>query len=225
MNFAHLQLLDSALPIGNFSHSFGLETLVQNGEVKDEGDLKAWCETLLWGTWACGDALLIKAVYEWVPTERTSELWELDTALHLSRLAQESREGGRKIGKRLLQLGNALHPGLPWPVLQSALTGKRAVGTYPLLYGWLCYHLNVELDVAVHGFLYANLSSTLNNAVRLMRLGQTRAQVMLTALTPQISAAWHAVAARDPWEFSNGTPQADLAMMEHEILYSRLFMS
>jgi urease accessory protein UreF len=33
------------------------------------------------------------------------------------------------------------------------------------------------------------------------------------------------VAAREPWDFETSVPQIEIAMMRHETLYSRLFMS
>lgn len=225
MWLAHVQLLDSALPIGAFSHSFGLETLVQHGKVKNAEELKQYVETMLWGTWASGDAMGIKAVYDYVPQEQWSELWEIDQALHVQRMAKESREGLQKMGKRLLRLSQTMYPHLNWQRLLDAIGAGQCFGSYPVVYGWTTYQLEVPIEQAVQGYLYNCLTASMNNAVRLMALGQTEAQVLLATLLPQIEQAWREVESYDPSRFHNSNPLAEIAMMQHESLYSRLFMS
>lgn len=225
MNLAHIQLLDSALPTGAFSHSFGLETLVQSGRIQTADHLREYAHTLLFGAWASGDAMAVRAVYEWAPAEKWPDLWQLDKAMHLARTARESREGVHKIGKRLFALARTIHPDLNWQPLAEAIESKHCPGTFPLVYAYTCHELGVPLDTAAEGFLYANLSTTLTGAVRAMRLGGTQAQGLLASMLPLVPQAWQQNQSRDPWRFAYSVPAADIAMMEHETLYSRLFMS
>ena len=225
MHLAHIQLLDSALPIGAFSHSFGLETLVQSGRIQTADHLREYCRTLLFGAWASGDAMAVKATYEWAPTGNWPDLWRLDLAMHLARTARESREGVHKIGKRLFALARAIHPDLNWQPLAQAIESKHCPGTFPLVYAYTCRELGIPLSTAAECLLYANLNNTLTGAVRAMRLGGTQAQTILASMLPLVSRAWQQNQSRDPWHFSYSVPAADIAMMEHETLYSRLFMS
>jgi urease accessory protein len=225
MQLAHIQLLDSALPIGGFSHSFGLETMVQQGKIRTASDLKSHVETMLFQVWAPSDALGIKAVYLFAPQEQWDELWRIDQMLHVARPARETREGLHKMGKRLLQLAHAIYPQLPWTPLTEAIEARRCPGAHSTVYGWVTYHLRVTLEDAVKGYLYNCLLSSINNAVRLMALGQTQAQVLLAELLPSVQQAWQTVADREPSDFYTSAPGAEIAMMQHETLYSRLFMS
>ncbi len=221
MNLQHAQLLDSALPIGAFSHSFGLETLVQEKRITSADDLRAFCQCALFGVWAPSDAMLVKANYEC----EAARIWRLDRELHVARAAFESRDGQRKIGKRLLQLGGALYPDLDWQTPADAIENGECVGAFPTIYGWICRELNVSLDEAATGFLFATLSGCVNNAIRSMRLGQTEGQQIIAALLPQIEAAWNANAHKAPEDWASNAPQLEIAQMRHARLYSRLFMS
>src|SRR5581483_3548962 len=42
MNLRLLQLGDSALPIGGYSHSWGLEAAIERGQVRDAASLERW---------------------------------------------------------------------------------------------------------------------------------------------------------------------------------------
>ena len=221
MNLQHLQLLDSALPIGAFSHSFGLETLVQENQIQSAADLKRLCESALFGAWAPCDLMLVKANYEC----KNAQIWRLDRELHVARAASETRDGGRKIGKRLLQLARALYPQMDFAALTNAIETGECVGAFPTIYGWVCRELKVDLNEAATGFLFANVSSCVNNATRAMRLGQTEGQQIIAALLPRIEAAWLRVAGNSPDDWASQTPQLEIAQMRHARLYSRLFMS
>ncbi len=222
---SHLQLLDSALPIGSFAHSFGLETLAQEGIVRTPADLEAYARAMLFGSWSCADVFAVKGAYAFAPRQDYNELWRLDRALHASRSAREGREGAAKMGRRLLHLASALHPELSWSPLLAAVESRRAVGLHATVYGWACLELGVSLEDAARGFLYGCVASACANAVRLMRIGQTQAAQVLAALLPEVEAAWHIVREDDPRDFWSQTPGSEVAGARHEALYSRLFMS
>jgi urease accessory protein len=223
---AYIQLLDSALPIGGFSHSFGLETLVQSGSVSRPEHLREYIETMLFQSWAAVDALAVKAVYVYAPQSAWHSLWLVDHTQHVQRPAVETRQGVLKMGRRLYQLAQSIYPDMTWEPLQTALQERRCFGTHPMIHGWVSYHLQVPLVMAAEGYLYACAITCINSGLRLMSIGQTAGQRLLAGLTPVITDAWQSVSHLDPLEDGfNCTPHADIAMMRHESLYSRLFMS
>jgi urease accessory protein len=222
---AYQQLLDSALPIGGFSHSFGLETLVQQGRVQTIEELESYIRSMLTSSWAPSDAMAIKAVYQYAPTLAWPPLWEVDHMLHVQRASSETRSGVQKMGRRLLQLSRKLYPEINWLPLEEAIAQEQCAGAHALIHGWVSYYLQVPLEKAVEGYLYCCLVTCINSALRLMSMGQTQGQVLLARLLPLTEEAWRRVAHLDPLDACSNTPAADLAMMQHETLYSRLFMS
>ncbi|TBL71559.1 urease accessory protein UreF [Paenibacillus thalictri] len=223
---SYIQLLDSALPIGGFSHSFGLETLVQQGWITDAQKLREFILTMLYHSWSTLDALAVKAVYTYLPKGAYESIWAVDRLQHVQRSARETREGVQKMGKRLFQLARDMYPDLEWGPLAKAIAGGSCPGTHPTVHGYASYLLGVPLAAAVEGYLYTCMVTCVNSALRLMAMGQTEGQKLLAGLIPEAGKAWGRATRLDPLEDGyTCTPSADIAQMEHETLYSRLFMS
>ncbi|MDR6554072.1 urease accessory protein UreF [Paenibacillus qinlingensis] len=222
---AYQQLLDSALPIGGFSHSFGLETLVQQGRMTTISELEAYIRSMLANSWVSSDSMVIKAAYMHIPNGELSDLWDIDHMLHVQRVGSESRIGVQKMGRRLFQLTRSLYPELNWQPFDEAVSAGRCSSNHPVVHGWVSYHLGVSLDQAVEGYLYTCIMTCINSALRLMSIGQTQGQMLLAKLVPLTGSEWQRVSQLDPKEAYTNSPAGDLAMMQHETLYSRLFMS
>jgi urease accessory protein len=220
-----LQAGDSFYPTGSYSHSFGLEGLVQQGVVRDRATLRDFI--FLSALPALRHTDLPLAAHAWRAFGepdwlRLGELCVLSSALKTSR---EARAASENIGRQRSELMATLRAHAlaqeflrrataeSWPhssALSAALEGRV---------------LGAPLNAVLAGISYATLSSLLSAAMKVLRLGQNASQSLLTealSAAPAIIAAAETTAFDDIGWFN---PWLDIAAARHETADSRMFIS
>lgn len=223
--FHLLHLTDPTLPIGGYSHSAGLETYVQNGRVKDAATAKDFISQMLSRNILYTDAALVSLAYDAASLGDLKLLAELDKECNAVKLPMEMRQASLKLGMRLLKifqpmLQNELGDQY-WKLIQE----KRADGHYCIVFGMIASMLNISKSDAMHGFLYNAAVGFVTNSVKLVPLSQLTGQQILFSLQPLIEEL--AVKAMQPDRELVGLccTGFDIRCMQHEQLYSRLYMS
>ena len=216
-----LHLSDSALPIGAFAYSEGLESAIQLAALRTPEDLSTWWE--LWRTetfrWQEGPALcqLMKAIKrdDWRRVQvLNQELTALKPAVAL-------RDGSHILGKRLLTTCADLYPDLPADRLEELLPTLNVLTVQATLLATL----NVSQDVALASFAFSRLNQSLSAALRLFALGQQAGQVLLQEQLRLIPKTVNEILKDSNSPLRSFTPRVDLLQMKHSGLYTRLFRS
>lgn len=235
-----LQLADSALPIGSAAHSFGIETLVAEELLTVDG-LEAFLEEYLYETGTL-ESIFCRRAYRLcslpVPDEFESLWLALNDELSALKTARESRVASATLGRRLLQLVQALES---WPLLQRAVQAAKAAKVdihYSTAFGLTGYLLAVDETAAVLAYLQQTLWCLVSACQRLMPLGQSQASRIVWRLKPAlISIAEHSAGLVNrapteipaPTETQEGsvvfTPLVEIGSMRHPLLPTRLFIS
>ncbi|GAB7388382.1 urease accessory protein UreF [Bacillaceae bacterium] len=240
LSLSLLPLLDSAFPTGAFSHSFGLETALQERRIKHPSELSRWLASYIKGSlvptegaavfWAHG---LVRKMREMGKREEAARdgicerLKELDRRLTVSKLAREAREGGMKIGRRYLRIVAELYPCSGIDEYEAWIREGTCYGHPCVVHGWICAYLDQPAKTAVLSHLYAGVNNLLQNAMRAMAIGQTAGQKVLHGLLPLLEREAENLVRHPPAQENlfSFVPVQEIQAMRHERLYSRLFMS
>jgi urease accessory protein len=224
--FPLLQLCDSNFPSGAFSHSFGIETYIQDQKIVDKETFKMAISVFIDKQLVYSDGLACRLVYEMLVGKKSvQEILEIDHLLYVSSLAKETREGNRRIGERMGKLCNELYSSDSLGEYLSYVKKKQAYGHSAVVFAMVAHHLRIDKEKAISSYLYATVSSLTQNAVRGIPLGQTDGQRLLVELRVNLEEATRKIMKLTKADLAAVSPGLEIAQMRHERLTVRLFMS
>ncbi|MEO8934850.1 MAG: urease accessory protein UreF [Xanthomarina sp.] len=220
-----LHITDPTLPIGGFSHSYGLETYVQQNLVKNASTTQEFVESMLKNNYKYNDGLAVKLAYDFTVAKNLDALLKLDNECHALKAPREVREGSQKLGTRLIKIYAALLDDLFLNEINNLIEQKKMQGHYSVIFGIVTATLKIETAKAVCSFLYNAAVGMVTNAVKLVPLGQSDGQLIIYKVQSHIENLTLEILELNPDMLGVCNAALDIKCMQHEHLYSRLYMS
>lgn len=220
-----LHLSDPTLPIGGYTHSNGLETYVQQKLVKDSASAEMFIHNMLTNNIRYNDAAFVKLSYETVETNDLSALLLLDEECSALKAAREIRQASQKLALRLIKIFKRYKQYEPAQQYELAILNKSAEGHYSIAYGIYAALLNIPLREALFAFYYNAAVGMVTNAAKLVPLGQLDGQDILHNMLDVINQLVDSTICLDRDLVGLCNVGFDVRCMQHERLYSRLYMS
>ena len=238
MNLALLQLSDSALPIGGYSHSWGLEAAVDRGLVTDPLTLEAW--TLDWLRFGLGpfEGVVVAAVCRDLGVlARANEMLDAGIA------APTLRNASRDMGRQLLALAEV------WPWAERAVTmlspapsspaplprstegeGSKRVQSeknwhHAPVFAALAATAGATPREATAAFLHQAALGMIGAGVRVIPIGHTHGQQILARLHEALATLADELSERELETAGSSCPAYEVLCHAQSQLYTRLFRS
>jgi urease accessory protein len=215
-----LQLASPALPVGAYSYSEGLETLIEEGIIDNNNNLRHWLTSeLRYGAIRIEAAVMIRA-YQSVKVGDFKKLSYWNRWLSAARETEELRTSSWQMGRSLIRLVAELQPQIQ-PIVD-------AVGhpcNYAIAFGVAAAYWDINIKAASLAYLHTWVSHLTTAGVKLIPLGQTAGQQLLLELQGLLCDTVVEVMKLEDEELSCCSWGLSLASMKHETLYTRLFRS
>lgn len=220
-----LHLSDPTLPIGGYTHSNGLETYVQKKIVHNRETAKEFVENMLQYNLKYNDGSFMKLAYEAAQNNDLEVILKLDNECNALKSPKEMRSASQKLGLRLIKIFKRKENFSFMETYEKAIQNQEASSHYCIVFGIYAYLMKIPLNEALLGFYYTSVSGMITNAVKLVPLGQIDGQDILFSLYSVIEKTALETIELDRELVGICNTSFDINCMQHERLYSRLYMS
>lgn len=220
-----LQLSDSALPTGAFSHSFGMESYLADGTIVDEKTFAAWLRAYLERQLTYTDGLAIRLTHEALDDGDLPAVWRLDRMIAALTLPEQIRIATATMGRRTTDIGQLVAPESSLGEYAAELDSGRCHGHPAIAFALLAHAVGAPTATAIEAHLFAAVCSLTQNAVRAIPIGQNAGQRIQRAMHPVVAGAVGTVLTLTEDDLGAVSPGLEIAQMRHQRLRARMFMS
>ena len=224
--FFLLQVNDALFPIGGYSHSYGLETYIQKGIVHDEDSAEEFIHKRLEYNFLYNEFLAVRLGWEYAVRGDLTAISRLEEIMEAGKIPRETRDASRKLGSRFIKTLSALEIPRENRVFEEYREARKGKSVHhAVAYGVFCGAAGITREEALEHFLYAQTSAMVTNCVKTIPLSQSSGQKLLSGCYPLLQKLTREVKELgEEWLGLSG-PGFDLRCMQHEGLYSRIYMS
>lgn len=213
-------------PIGGFTHSFGLESYVQQEIVKDVETAGIYASNMLRYSTFYNDAAFLFQTWDLC---RRRKAWktirELDQFVTATKSPMEIRQGSKKLAIRFLKVTEQMSPVPKGSKYLKEIQQAQLHGHYAIAFGLYTHASNIALEDALTAFYYNTLAGIVTNCAKLVPISQNDGQKLLYSLHPLIQEL--VKKQQDVREEDLGISFIghDIRCMQHEKQYTRLYIS
>ena len=153
-----MQICDSNFPVGSFNHSFGMETYLRDGDIKDTKTLKVWLLSYLKHQFIYNDGFAMRIIFEKLKENKADEIWKLDRKITVQNTSKESRDGAKLVGQRMIKTYLELYDVPLLKEYEERIRKKISFGHPAIATAILLNHLEISLEDAVLSVSYTHLT-------------------------------------------------------------------
>jgi len=224
--FYLLQVSDPLFPIGGFTQSYGLETYVQKGIVRDAQSSMSYLESYLMNNFLYNDLLAVRLAWEYSSAGDIDALNRLDNLLSAAKAPRELRTASIKLGIRFSKVVATALQGTPFfDTFTDMVRSKVCSGHYSVIYGLAVWLFSIDKTDAMSAVCYSTASAIVNNCAKLVPISQKDGQDILFSSYPTFEKLISKVEALKEDNIGTCCFGFDLRSMQHERLYTRLYIS
>ena len=220
-----MQLSDSALPTGAFSHSFGMETYLQRGSINSAETYASWATSYLHQI-AYTEGLAVRLTAEAAVQDDHQRITYLDHLLHASAIPKQIREAGTSMGQRMttiVEMALTETPALRH--YREAVERQECHGHPAVVFALATTAADVSVTEATAAYLMQLVTALTQNAIRSIPLGQNAGQSVLSQLRNIVPDVVALLFTLDDYDLGASAPGLEIAQMMHETQRARMFMS
>ncbi len=224
MNLSLLQLGDSALPIGGYCHSWGLEAAIDRGLVRDPPGLERWTRSWLRHVLVPAEGVIVASVCRAALQEDWPTVLRANDLLRASLTPPTLRHASRDMGEQLLALASV------WPWAAQGIASLRAWPPprewhHAVVFATLAAMAEASPQDAMRVYLHQAALGVIGAGVRAIPIGHTHGQQLCARLHPELNELAQQFADCDLDSAGSFCPAYEVLCDAQSRLYTRLFRS
>jgi urease accessory protein len=232
-----LQFTDGLFPAGAYAHSFGLESYVAEGTIRDANGVGEFLLSHLQGSVAHNDVIAALATRRAARVGHntiehsvaTDQCIAVDHALDAMKAASELRGASRQMGRQVLRIAANLDAQPTTHTLAAelfrAVENEETPGHHAVAFGAVGAAQDWQEIEMASAYLYSTCAGIVAASLRLLPIGQLAGQRILWSLATPIAKLAEEVQGKDMDDIWSFAPAIEIAAMRHATLDARLFRS